>query len=49
MRGKGVWADLMSRRFTLALQRFGLELHQPALRSDLFCPPARAGDQMSLL
>jgi DNA repair photolyase len=49
MRGNGVWADLMSRRFALALRRLDLEVRQPALRRDLFSPPARAGDQLSLL
>lgn len=49
MRGRGVWADLMARRFEMALQRLGLELRQPPLRSDLFCPPPREGDQLSLL
>ena len=48
MRGKGVWAELMAKRFALALGRLGLALHQPALRCDLFASPAQVGDQLSL-
>jgi DNA repair photolyase len=48
MRGKGVWAALMAKRFELALGRFGLALQLAPLRRDLFAPPPRIGDQMSL-
>ena len=48
-RGQGLWADLMARRFKVATARLGLDGLQPALRCDLFRPPPRAGDQMSLL
>ena len=48
MRGEGLWADLMARRFDVAVARLGLTVRLPPLRCDLFTPPARAGDQMSL-
>ncbi len=48
MRGQGLWSDLMGRRFELARQRLGLSLSQPPLRCDLFRPPPRPGDQLSL-
>ncbi len=48
MRGEGLWADLMARRFDVAVGRLGLTVRMPPLRCDLFAPPARAGDQMSL-
>lgn len=48
MRGQGIWSDLLVRRFDVALSRLGLHKSLPPLRSDLFCPPARAGDQLSL-
>lgn len=47
-RGRGIWAELVEKRFTLALDRLGLAYRQPALRCDLFAPPAQAGDQLSL-
>ena len=47
-RGEGVWANLMARRFKLAAARLGLDAPQPPLRTDLFRPPGRAGDQLSL-
>jgi DNA repair photolyase len=48
MRGNGVWAALMAKRFKLALERLGMDLRLSPLRTDLFAPPARAGDQMRL-
>jgi hypothetical protein len=48
MRGNGVWAALIAKRFDLALARLRLDLRLSPLRCDLFAPPARAGDQMSL-
>lgn len=48
MTGEGIWADLMRQRFQKAVARLGLATRMPALRCDLFGPPARAGDQMSL-
>ncbi len=48
MRGRGVHADLLQRRFHRACGELGLAWKLPALRTDLFRVPARAGDQMSL-
>jgi DNA repair photolyase len=47
-RGQGIWANLMDRRFKLAVARLGLDRALPPLRTDLFAPPPRKGDQMSL-
>lgn len=43
MRGSGVFADLIRSRFKKAATRHGLERDLPALRTDLFTPPARDG------
>ena len=48
MRGEGVWADLMRRRFEAACARLGLAERAAPLRTDLFAPPPQAGDQLSL-
>lgn len=48
MRGRGVWADLLARRFDMACDRLGLALRLPPLRCDLFAPPVRVGDQLEL-
>lgn len=48
MRGEGPWADLIHRRAALARKRLGLEEGLPALRTDLFAPPPKAGDQLTL-
>jgi DNA repair photolyase len=48
MRGEGVHADLTARRFAVAVARLGLAVNLPPLRCDLFRPPPRAGDQLSL-
>jgi DNA repair photolyase len=48
MRGQGLWADLIHRRAELARRRLGLDEGLPALRCDLFQPPARTGDQLTL-
>lgn len=48
MRGQGLWADLLAQRFAKAATRLGLVKSLPGLRCDLFAPPPRAGDQMSL-
>ena len=47
-RGEGLWADLMARRFKVAVARLGMTAVLPPLRCDLFRPPGRAGDQLSL-
>lgn len=49
MRGQGRYAEMIAQRFKLATRRIGLNDKQPQLRSDLFCPPARIGDQMPLI
>lgn len=48
MRGSGVHADLIARRFDLACTRLGIAQRMPRLRCDLFAVPPRAGDQLSL-
>ena len=48
MRGQGLWAELLAQRFAKAVARLGLAGAMPGLRCDLFAPPPRAGDQMSL-
>jgi DNA repair photolyase len=48
MRGEGLWADLLAQRFAKAVARLGLATQMPPLRCDLFCPPPKAGDQLSL-
>ncbi|QDY70254.1 PA0069 family radical SAM protein [Qingshengfaniella alkalisoli] len=48
MRGAGPHADLIAKRFKLAAKRLGLDRKLPPLRIDLFAPPLRRGNQMSL-
>ena len=48
MTGQGVWAELIQRRFEVALRRSGLSTDLPPLRTDLFAVPPRPGDQLSL-
>jgi DNA repair photolyase len=48
MRGEGVWADLMERRYRVAVARLGLDVGLPPLTRDLFAVPPRAGDQLNL-
>lgn len=48
MRGEGLWADLMAQRFVRAAARLGFEERLAPFRTDLFRPPPRAGDQLSL-
>ena len=48
MSGQGPWAELTRARFDLALRRHGLHRRLPSLRTDLFCPPPRQGDQLTL-
>lgn len=48
MTGEGMWADLLRQRFDKAVARLGLATRLPPLRCDLFQPPARAGDQLTL-
>jgi DNA repair photolyase len=49
MKGTGVYADLMAKRFKLACERLGLNKEWSPLRVDLFKPPPKTGDQMQLL
>ncbi len=49
LRGQGAFADLMAHRFQIAVRRMGLATDLPPLRTDLFAPPPRPGDQLSLL
>jgi DNA repair photolyase len=48
-RGTGPYAELLAKRFRLAVMRLGLERRDGGLRCDLFKPPPRKGDQLSLL
>jgi len=48
MRGAGVWADLIRRRFEVALAREGLAERLPPLRCDLFRVPDAPGTQLRL-
>ncbi len=48
MKGEGVHARLIARRFALAARRHGLDRPALALRTDLFRVPPRAGDQLAL-
>ncbi len=46
MRGQGAWAELIRTRFRIAKRRNGLEGVLPALRCDLFRPPAGAQGEL---
>ena len=48
MRGQGPYAELIARRFEVATRRLGLDVAMPPLRTDLFSPPPRPGDQLPL-
>ena len=48
MRGQGVYADLLRRRFQLACKRLGLNRSDRARNTDLFTPPTVSGQQLSL-
>jgi len=48
MEGDGPYAWMIGRRFQMAAERLGLNKRHE-LRTDLFTPPARAGQQLSLL
>jgi len=49
IKGTGVYAELIAKRFKLACERLGLNKDSRPLRTDLFQPPPLAGDQLSLL
>jgi DNA repair photolyase len=49
MRGSGPYAELLARRFDVATRKLGLAARPGrTLRTDLFAPPPRPGDQLSL-
>ena len=48
LRGQGAHADLLQLRYATACKRLGLATRLPALRTDVFACPPRAGDQLSL-
>jgi len=48
LRGTGVYAELIAARVAAARRRHGLEEEHPPLRTDLFRPPPKAGDQLEL-
>ena len=47
-KGQGPLSQTLSQRFRLAITRLGFHEDPVKLRSDLFRPPARSGDQLSL-
>jgi DNA repair photolyase len=49
MKGTGVYAELIAKRFKLACDRLGLNQWWTPLRTDLFKPPPAKGDQLRLL
>jgi hypothetical protein len=48
MKGSGPYAWQIGRRFEIAAKRLGLNSGKRPLRTDLFKPPARAGEQLML-
>ena len=48
MKGQGIWADLLARRFKVASHKLGLDAEQPALRTDAFAVPFSKGAQLGL-
>ncbi|MEM6941892.1 MAG: PA0069 family radical SAM protein [Pseudomonadota bacterium] len=48
MRGEGVYAKIVARRYDVAIKRLGLNARAPCLRCDLFHPPVLPGAQLSL-
>ncbi|WP_142633594.1 PA0069 family radical SAM protein [Ruegeria faecimaris] len=48
MRGEGEYAEMVAKRFSLAVKRLGLATRTPKLRCDLFDIPPQAGDQLTL-
>ncbi len=48
MRGQGIWAELLRKRFEVACARLGLSETGPELRCDLFEVPLARGDQLAL-
>ncbi len=48
MEGDGPYAWMIGRRFEMAARRLGLDRRSTALRTDLFTPPVRPGQQLRL-
>lgn len=48
MKGQGIHADLIARRFTVAARKLGLDRSLAPLDLDRFAAPPRPGDQLSL-
>ena len=48
MRGEGPYAEMVARRFDVAVKRLGLGTKASAMRCDLFRAPVPEGGQMSL-
>ncbi|SOH93152.1 DNA repair photolyase [Monaibacterium marinum] len=48
MKGEGVYANLIARRFEAAMKRHGLRRRTAPLDCSRFAPPARKGDQFTL-
>lgn len=48
MRGTGVYADMIARRFRVSLKRLGLETSLPALDTERFRVPVERGGQLNL-
>jgi DNA repair photolyase len=46
--GKGVYADLIARRFSMVTRRLGINQERPPLRKDLFRPPQPKEGQLDL-
>jgi DNA repair photolyase len=49
MKGTGPYAWQIGRRFEIAAKRLGLNVERRRLRSDLFKPPGKTGEQLMLL
>jgi DNA repair photolyase len=48
MKGTGPYAWQIGRRFEIAAKRLGLNVERRRLRNDLFKPPGKAGEQLTL-
>lgn len=48
MRGEGAYAEMVARRFDIAVRRLKLAKAAPPLRSDLFVPPRKPSAQLDL-
>lgn len=48
MTGEGIYADSIHRRFEIAARKLGFNQRRHRLRTDLFTPPQRSGEQLSL-